>query len=76
MTRKEMAQALYDAWQGENEEAILEAENAVCDLLDVPLDWTEQGLNIKAENVLRTFLRDNGFDAPPTWSVEWSVDPA
>ena len=83
MTRKEMATAYHNAiteWErtgsADAADALAEIENDLCGYLDIPLDWTEQGLNIKAENVLRTFLRDNGFDAPPTWSEQWSVDPA
>jgi hypothetical protein len=51
-----MALALSDAEASEDVERIIGAQNAALRMLDVPLDWTEQGIDWRASAVLDALI--------------------
>jgi hypothetical protein len=55
MTDRELAEALRAADVSGDPDAIIEAENEVCARLNLPLDWTEQGLNQRAADAITAF---------------------
>jgi hypothetical protein len=57
---RKLAEALRDAEISGDLDAIVEAENAICDRLGLPLDWTEQGLNQEAADAITAFCLAQG----------------
>lgn len=82
MTRElsdaELANALIIADRRKVPEDIAEAENAICARLDLPLDWTEQGLNPQAAGLICIFVAKHGSSgtAPYRKIAERLLTPA
>lgn len=58
-TNYELAKALADAEKDGDEEAMLQAENEICERLEIPLDQTEQGLTPHAVRMIEEFVAHN-----------------
>jgi len=56
---EQLARELLSAWVGHDDERIVEAESAVCARLNLPLDWTEQGLTRDAYDALERFCEEH-----------------
>src|SRR5215510_11511924 len=58
--RYEQAITRYETDGGSSDaaEEIVEIENEICDLLDIPLNETEQGLSRKAVEIIDAWRRD------------------
>ena len=74
MTAKEMAEGLRAAEVAGDEEAIAEYENEICAHLNLPLDWTEQGLNWDATQAIYDFCAAQGVEVAA--AMVFDVKPA
>ena len=59
-TDRDLAKALTAAEEAGDIDAMIDAENAIIARLELPLDWTEQGINDKANEAIQLFLIQNG----------------
>lgn len=59
-TDRDLARALIAAEDRGDVDDMIDAENAIIARLQLPLDWTEQGINDKANEAIQLFLITNG----------------